>query len=169
MNRHGLWWRGAALLTVLVIMAVLWSGSRQWLLRDDGGEWQTVNREMKQLLQPSAKVQDGTEEAAPKAGSLTAAASSPVSASSPATAAPAAASPTAASPAAVVPPHLIDINRASVSRLEELPGIGPGKAKAIAEYRERNGPFRKPEELMKVKGIGPKTYEALKDRIAVSP
>ncbi|MNJ03855.1 ComE operon protein 1 [compost metagenome] len=50
-----------------------------------------------------------------------------------------------------------------------MPGIGPSKAKAIVAYREANGPFSEPEDLMKVKGIGTKTFEALKNRIAVSP
>lgn len=61
----------------------------------------------------------------------------------------------------------ININAASAGRLEELPGIGPGKAKAIVQYRETHGLFTKPEDLMNVKGIGQKTYDALKDRIYV--
>lgn len=66
-------------------------------------------------------------------------------------------------------PGAIDINTATASRLADLPGIGPSKAKAIVAYRETNGPFGSPEELRKVKGIGPKTYEGLKSRITVSP
>ncbi|MNN66348.1 ComE operon protein 1 [compost metagenome] len=63
---------------------------------------------------------------------------------------------------------LIDINTASASRLDELPGIGPGKAQAIVEYRQSKGPFRTPEDLKNVKGIGQKTYDGLKDRITAS-
>ncbi|WP_248926787.1 ComEA family DNA-binding protein [Paenibacillus hamazuiensis] len=63
----------------------------------------------------------------------------------------------------------IDINRASSAQLEELPGIGASKAKAIIAYREQSGPFRTPEDVMKVKGIGPKMYENIKDKITVEP
>lgn len=61
----------------------------------------------------------------------------------------------------------IDINRASAAELQQLPGIGPSKAKAIIDYREVSGGFKSPEELMKVKGIGEKTFERLKPRIHI--
>lgn len=61
----------------------------------------------------------------------------------------------------------LDLNRATAEQLDGLPGIGETKAKAIVEYRKTNGPFRKAEDLMKVKGIGTKTYEKLKDLITV--
>jgi competence protein ComEA len=48
-----------------------------------------------------------------------------------------------------------------------LKGIGEKKAKTIIEFRENNGPFKQPEDLIKVPGIGPKTLEANKNRIAV--
>ena len=60
----------------------------------------------------------------------------------------------------------IDINTASAEELTQLKGIGQKKAAAIVEYRETNGPFLLPEDLVKVPGIGPKTFEANKDRIA---
>lgn len=63
---------------------------------------------------------------------------------------------------------LVDINSASVSRLTDLPGIGESKARAIVEYRKQNGGFRSREELMKVKGIGQKTFDKLKERITIS-
>ncbi|MEM7401008.1 MAG: helix-hairpin-helix domain-containing protein [Pseudomonadota bacterium] len=54
----------------------------------------------------------------------------------------------------------VNINEADVEELSEsLVGVGPKKAKAIIEYREANGPFYSPEELVNVKGIGPKTLE----------
>ncbi len=61
----------------------------------------------------------------------------------------------------------ININTASESELEHLPGIGPSKAKAIVEYRQKNGPFKSAEDIKHVSGIGDKTYEALKSQISV--
>ena len=61
----------------------------------------------------------------------------------------------------------IDINTAPTSLLETLPGIGPVKAQAIVEYRERHGDFERPEDLMKVSGIGPSTYEKVAPLIEV--
>ncbi|MBW2490896.1 MAG: ComEA family DNA-binding protein [Deltaproteobacteria bacterium] len=61
----------------------------------------------------------------------------------------------------------ININAASTEELDQLKGIGPKKAAAIVEFRETNGPFRIPEDLIKVPGIGPKTFEANKERIVV--
>lgn len=61
----------------------------------------------------------------------------------------------------------ININAASVEELVQLKGIGPKKAAKIVEFRETNGPFRTPEDLIKVPGVGPKTFEANKERIVV--
>ncbi len=61
----------------------------------------------------------------------------------------------------------ININKASVKQLTALTQIGPKKAERILEYREKNGPFEQPEDIMKVKGISSKTFEVNKDRIAV--
>jgi competence protein ComEA len=63
----------------------------------------------------------------------------------------------------------LDLNTATTEQLEKLPGIGPATAKLVVEYREKNGPFKKIEELMNVKGIGEKTFLNLKDRITVVP
>ena len=60
----------------------------------------------------------------------------------------------------------VDLNSASVEELARLPGIGPAKAQAIVSHRSAD-PFRKPEDLRKVKGIGDKLYEQLKDQITV--
>ena len=61
----------------------------------------------------------------------------------------------------------ININSASVEQLSELKGIGPAYAQRIVEYREKNGSFEKPEDILKVQGIGQKTLEANIDRIVV--
>ncbi|MFN8386103.1 MAG: ComEA family DNA-binding protein [Anaerolineales bacterium] len=62
---------------------------------------------------------------------------------------------------------LVNINTASQSELETLPGIGPTTAQKIIEYREENGPFESTEDIMNVSGIGPGTYERIKDLITV--
>ena len=59
----------------------------------------------------------------------------------------------------------ININTADATTLQTLPGIGPQKADAIIRFREENGPFKKIEDLMKVSGIGEKTFEKLKEQI----
>lgn len=62
---------------------------------------------------------------------------------------------------------LVNINTADVSRLATLPGIGEKTAERIIQFRQKHGSFAYPEDLMKVKGIGEKTFENLKDRITV--
>lgn len=61
----------------------------------------------------------------------------------------------------------ININTASVEQLMALERVGEKYAVRIVEYREKEGPFKAPEEIMNVKGIGPKTWEANKDRIVL--
>ena len=64
-------------------------------------------------------------------------------------------------------PTLININTAGLDQLCSLPGIGETKAAAIINYRESYGPFTTIEQLMNVSGIGPSTFENLKDLITV--
>jgi len=59
----------------------------------------------------------------------------------------------------------VNINKASVDELSTLKRIGPSYAQRIVDYRKQNGPFEKPEDIMKVRGIGIKTFEANKDFI----
>ena len=61
----------------------------------------------------------------------------------------------------------VDLNKADVNQLQTLPGIGPAKAAAIIEYREKSGKFNKPEDLKNISGIGDKTFDKLKDLIVV--
>jgi competence protein ComEA len=61
----------------------------------------------------------------------------------------------------------ININTASADELLQLRGIGEKKAASIIEFREKQGPFKSPEDLLKVPGIGMKTFEANKERIKV--
>ncbi len=50
----------------------------------------------------------------------------------------------------------VDMNRASEEELQALPGIGPVLAKKIVDYRDKNGYFRTLQDIMEIKGIGPK-------------
>lgn len=61
----------------------------------------------------------------------------------------------------------IDLNTASAAELDTLPGVGPSTAGKIVADREANGPFAAPEDLMRVSGIGPKKFEALKEFLMV--
>ena len=62
----------------------------------------------------------------------------------------------------------MDINRATAQELSRLQGIGPAKAQAIVEYRQKNGQFNSTKDLIKVKGIGPKIVEKLGSGITVT-
>jgi competence protein ComEA len=62
----------------------------------------------------------------------------------------------------------ININRAEAWLLEALPGIGPAKAKAIIEYRQKNGFFRNVDELTKVNGISAALLEQIKPLVTVA-
>lgn len=61
----------------------------------------------------------------------------------------------------------ININKAPVNELVKLKQVGSKCAQRIVDYRESNGPFKNPEDIMKVKGIGAKAYEKNKDVIVV--
>lgn len=62
----------------------------------------------------------------------------------------------------------VHLNTATEADLMTLTGVGPSKASAIIQYREENGPFQSIEDLMKVSGIGAKTFEALQQDITVN-
>jgi competence protein ComEA len=64
--------------------------------------------------------------------------------------------------------ELININSATLEQLDTLPGIGPSKAKAIIDYRAKYGNFRSLEQLMEVKGVGPKIFAKMKVNITIS-
>lgn len=64
-------------------------------------------------------------------------------------------------------PGKVNLNTADRQTLESLPSVGPVKAERIISHRETHGPFTSPRQIMEVSGFGPKTYESLKDLIAL--
>jgi len=62
----------------------------------------------------------------------------------------------------------VNVNSADASQLALLPRVGPSVAQRILDYRKQNGPFKKPEDLMLVQGIGEKTFQLLKPYVATS-
>lgn len=62
----------------------------------------------------------------------------------------------------------VNINTATQTELEALPEVGPVRAKAIIDYRTKNGPFKSNEDLIKVEGIGDKNFVGMKDKVATS-
>jgi competence protein ComEA len=62
----------------------------------------------------------------------------------------------------------VNVNSADASQLAMLPRVGPSVAQRIVDYRKQNGPFKKPEDLMLVQGIGEKTFQLLKPYVAIS-
>ncbi len=63
---------------------------------------------------------------------------------------------------------VVNLNTATVSDLQELPGIGAKVAARIVEYRQMKGPFKKIEELMNVQGIGEKSFLKLRPQLTVA-
>ena len=83
----------------------------------------------------------------------------------------AAAAPQAAGARAAAKPAVtgvVNLNTASAKELEALPGIGAKTAALIVEYRQKNGPFKKIEELMNIRGVGEKNFLKLKAQITVA-
>jgi len=66
------------------------------------------------------------------------------------------------------PARPVDLNRASAEELTVVPGIGKALAQRIVDFREQHGPFARVEDLMKVKGIGEKSFEKIRPHITVS-
>ena len=70
---------------------------------------------------------------------------------------------------AAAPSAPINLNTATVQQLEALPGVGSRTAQLIVEHRQKNGGFKKVEELMNIKGIGEKSFLKLKPMVTVTP
>lgn len=61
----------------------------------------------------------------------------------------------------------VNLNTASEAELDAIKGIGPGKAKAIVDYRDKNGPFKTVDDLGNVKGFGKKSVDKLRPELSV--
>ena len=79
----------------------------------------------------------------------------------------ASASPTSGGSSANSSQARLDLNQASRAELESLPRIGEVLADRIVQYRADNGPFLRVDHIMSVRGIGPTTYEAIRDYVTV--
>lgn len=66
------------------------------------------------------------------------------------------------------PAKPLDLNSATAAQLEQLPGVGPATAKAIVQFREKSGPFRRVEDLLAVPRITKKRLEKLRPYVTVS-
>jgi len=73
----------------------------------------------------------------------------------------------AAPVAKATPDAPVDLNNATATELQTIPGIGKVTAARIVEWRKQHGPFRRAEDLMKVKGIGEKSFDKLRPYLKV--
>ncbi len=142
-------WFKERIVYVLLTVILLLSGTVAWLgFKPDADEmeWRTVNQQMERALQET------------DAGAKTDAGSQKDSGAKPG-------DESKEKTVKVVWP--LDLNQATLDQLDELPGIGPSKAQAIIDLRTKLGGFRSPDQLLDVKGIGPKTYEKFRDKVTV--
>lgn len=61
----------------------------------------------------------------------------------------------------------VDLNKANQAELESVKGVGPKKAKAILDYRDKNGPFKSVDDLAKVKGFGKSSVDKVRKEFSV--
>ena len=76
----------------------------------------------------------------------------------------------AKSPAAAtaVSTEVVNLNSATAAQIASLPGIGLKTADLVVQYRVKNGPFKKIEEIMNVRGVGEKSFLKIKERLTVA-
>ena len=67
------------------------------------------------------------------------------------------------------PAKPLDLNAATVEQLTQLPGVGPVTAKAIVDFRQKSGPFRRVEDLLAIRGITDRRLKELRPYITVQP
>jgi competence protein ComEA len=69
----------------------------------------------------------------------------------------------------LTPDGKVILNRAGLADLMRLPGVGPKRAEAILALRERLGSFRRPTDLLRVRGIGPATLQKMQPHFVLDP
>ena len=67
------------------------------------------------------------------------------------------------------PAEPLDLNSATAEELQQLPGVGPGMAKAIVDFRQKSGPFRRVEELLAIRGITKQRLEKIRPYVKIVP
>jgi competence ComEA-like helix-hairpin-helix protein len=67
------------------------------------------------------------------------------------------------------PPATLDLNSATAKQLEELPGVGPVTAKAIVDFRQKAGPFKRVEDLLVIRGISERKLKEIRPYITIKP
>jgi comEA protein len=135
----------AAVILIIILIALGMMIHRVQQQAASPAEWKTVNEEMRRALVDKAEIVPTPKQAQRKY-----------------------APETPSSNEVQIVSSKININEATVEQLDQLPGIGPSKAKAIVAYREKEGSFAVIEDIMKVKGIGPKIFAKIKDQLSVS-
>jgi competence ComEA-like helix-hairpin-helix protein len=76
----------------------------------------------------------------------------------------------AAAPAKKTPPASpVDVNSATAEQLAQIPGIGPGTARSIIQFREKSGPFQRVEDLLAIRGITERKLALIKPYVTVGP
>lgn len=66
-----------------------------------------------------------------------------------------------------LPAAPIDLNAATATELQQLPGVGPGMAKAIVDFRQKSGPFRRVEDLLAIRGITKQRLEKIRPYVKI--
>jgi len=67
------------------------------------------------------------------------------------------------------PAEPLDLNSATAEELQQLPGVGPGMATAIVDFRQKSGPFRRIEELLAIRGITKQRLEKIRPYVKIAP
>ena len=67
------------------------------------------------------------------------------------------------------PANRVDVNTATAAQLAQIPGIGPGTARAIIQFREKSGPFQRLEDLLAIRGITDRKLALIKPYATVGP
>ncbi|UUZ96181.1 helix-hairpin-helix domain-containing protein [Paenibacillus sp. P25] len=183
-------WSGAGVLLLCGVLLCLFVW-RPWETAEGLNGWKAADDEMRRLLEQQSEMRE-TQQAAklqekkPAEGQKTGKPQEKKPEETPGTsetlqkkgeeaknAPPSSTVETPKPPAVAAPPSAgskLNLNRATASQLEEPPGIGASRAKAILEPRERlGGSFARVEQLLEVKGIGSKMLEKLKPHITVEP